>query len=341
MNDFAEFRHFRYLLEILEQEGLRPAAENLHTTPPNLCKQALEFQERFQLHLYRKRRDNRIAPTKTGTAFIAIARSLLEARDQAIAALKAVESGTIHTLRLGSGTFVDKELFRAACELHREFLPSCVIKPAHADSSDLANEIMRGEIHAAIVTLPVNESDLQVEELRRDRLVLCLRTDHPLAGKPSVRPAELNGNIGVFYHPQRHPEAHVQMMERLSRVGIRVGEFSRAAHPTEIQQLVKDGYGSTLIREGTELDHDLTTRPISGVDWTVNTAFIYHRERRPPTIPVLVRQLRRHIATSQKEKDPTGTMDSLDLRNRGRRRLPRSDRGDSEQLNLLDWRERA
>jgi DNA-binding transcriptional LysR family regulator len=124
MNDFAEFRHFRYLLEILEQEGLRPAADHLHTTPPNLCKQALEFQERFQLRLYRKRRDNRIKPTKTGTAFIAIARSLLEARDQAIAALQAVESGTIHTLRLGSGTFVDKELFRAACEFHRELLPS-------------------------------------------------------------------------------------------------------------------------------------------------------------------------------------------------------------------------
>jgi DNA-binding transcriptional LysR family regulator len=341
MNDFAEFRHFRYLLEILEQEGLRPAAENLHTTPPNLCKQALEFQERFQLHLYRKRRDNRIAPTKTGTAFIAIARSLLEARDQAIAALQAVESGTIHTLRLGSGTFVDKELFRVACEFHREFLPSCVIKPAHADTSDLAKEIVHGEIHAAIVTLPVNESDLQVEELRRDRLVLCLRADHPLAGKPSVRPAELNGNIGVFYHPQRHPEAHVQMMERLARVGIRVGEFSRASHPTEIQQLVKDGYGLTLIREGTELDSDLTTRPIFGVDWTVNTAFIYHRERRPATIPVLVRQLRRHIATSLKEKESTEMMGSPDLRNRGGRQPPRSEGKDSEQLNLLDWRDRA
>lgn len=63
------------------EEGLRPAAERLHTTPPNLCKQAQKFQERFQLHLYRKRLDNRITPTKTGTAFIAIARGVLEARD--------------------------------------------------------------------------------------------------------------------------------------------------------------------------------------------------------------------------------------------------------------------
>lgn len=341
MNDFAEFRHFKYLLEILLEEGFRPAADNLHTTAPNLYKQAQEFQEQFHLRLYRKLRDNRLKRTKTGTAFIAIARGLLEARDEAISALQAIDGSEIDTLRLGSGTFVDKELFRTACELHREFLPSCVIKPEHADTGDLAKEIVRGEIHAAIVTLPLNESDLQVEELRRDRLVICLRADHPLAGKPSLRPAELSGKIGVLYHPHRHPEAHAQLMERLSRVGIRVGDFSRASHPTEIQQLVKDGYGLTFVREGTELDPDLTTRPILGVDWTVDTAFVCHRERRPPTIPVLIRHLRRHIAATRKENDPSGTMDSLDLRNHGHRRLPRPDRGGSEQMNLLDWRERA
>ena len=151
---------------------------------------------------------------------------MLEARDQAIAALQAVKSGTILTLRLGSGTFVDKELFRAACELHREFLPSCVIKPAHADSSDLAKEIVRGEIHATIVTLSVNEPDLQVEELRRDRLVLCLRADHPLAGKPSVRPAELNGHIGFFII-----RSDIQKPTCAALVGLIIASQLEAAHP--------------------------------------------------------------------------------------------------------------
>ena len=341
MNDYAEFRHFRYLLEILEQESLRSAAEILHTTAPNICKQMQEFQEHFHLCLYRRLRDNRIKRTKSGTGSIPIVRDLLEHRDEVIAAMQAIESGEINTLRLGTGTFVDKELFRAACEFHREVLPSCVIKPEHADSSDLANEIVSGKIHAALVTLPVNEFELRVEELRRDRLVVCLRADHPLAGKPFVRPAELNGNIGVLYHPERHPEAHAQMMERLKRAGIRIGEFSSASHPTEMQDLVKGGFGLALVREGTELDPDLTTRPIFGVDWTVDTAFIYHRERIPHTIPVLVRHLRRHIATLLKEKDPTGTPGSPNSRNGGRKRPARSDGKDSAQLNLLDWKERA
>ncbi len=97
----------------------------------------------------------------------------------------------------------------------------------------------------------------------------------------------------------------------------------------------------TLIREGTELDPALTTRPIFGVDWTVDTAFIYHRERIPPTIPILVRHLRRHIAISLKGKDPTETLGLPISKNDGRKRPKRSNGTDSAQLNMLDWREQA
>jgi hypothetical protein len=59
--------------------------------------------------------------------------------------------------------------------------------------------------------------------------------------------------------------------------------------------LVKEGYGFALIREGTPLEEELTTRPVAGVDWTVDTAVVYHKERYPKTIPILVKKLQRHI----------------------------------------------
>jgi hypothetical protein len=55
-----------------------------------------------------------------------------------------------------------------------------------------------------------------------------------------------------------------------------------------MQALVKDGYGFALVREGTILDDALTTRPITGVDWTVDSAVIYHQQRYPKSIPILV-----------------------------------------------------
>jgi hypothetical protein len=91
----------------------------------------------------------------------------------------------------------------------------------------------------------------------------------------------------------------------LADVGVKIEEYSRASHPSEIQSLVKQGFGFALIREGTILEPELTTRPIAGVTWTVDTAFIYKKEDHPKTIPVLIRLLKsRMTAPSKNAKKP-------------------------------------
>ncbi len=56
---------------------------------------------------------------------------------------------------------------------------------------------------------------------------------------------------------------------------------------------MKEGYGFAMIREGAIIDEDLTTRPIAGVDWTLDTAVVYHKQLRPKTIPILVRKFKK------------------------------------------------
>ncbi len=72
MNDWAEFRHFRYLLAIVEHKGFRVAAEHLRIAEPNLSVQAKQFQEAFAIQLFRKGKNGRIELTETGVAFRAI-----------------------------------------------------------------------------------------------------------------------------------------------------------------------------------------------------------------------------------------------------------------------------
>jgi len=207
-------------------------------------------------------------------------------------------------VRFGSTPLVDQALFRTFCELHKELMPKCAIRPNHGDTAQLAEEIVDGMVDAAIVTLPLKHPALHIEGIRRDRLVVCLRKDHSLASKAALEATDLQNNLAVLYNPQRHPDAHQRLLELLAHAGVTVEEYSRASHPSEMQTLVKEGYGFALMREGIPLEEELTTRPIARVDWTVDTAVVYHKERHPKTIPVLVKKLRRQI---QKDLYPDAT----------------------------------
>jgi DNA-binding transcriptional LysR family regulator len=331
MNDWAEFRHFKYLLAIVEHKGFRAAAEQLHTAQPNLSAQAKQFQDLSAIHLFRKGKDGRIKLTETGIAFKPIAQGLLDARDEAIAAVVAIERGEIRSLRFGCTSLVDQTLFHTCCQMHREILPTSPILPAHGDSLKLMEELAAGEIDAAVDVLPVNDDRLCVEVIRRDRLVVCLRRDHALARKVVFQPSDLQGNLKILYHPQRHPHAHQRHRDWLRQVGVEVEHYSRANHPIELRELVKQGYGFALIREGSKIDDDLTTRPIDGVDWKVSIAIVYNKQRHPKTIPVLARHLKRYFAT------PSTEQPSRQLIGEGRpiRRPPNSSDEGPAQMSLL------
>jgi DNA-binding transcriptional LysR family regulator len=292
MYDWAEFRHFRYLLAVLERQGFRPAAEELNASQPNLTVQARQFQENASVRLFRKTRNGRIRPTETGTAFIAFARLLLSTRNEVMEALRAIDGGEIRSLRFGCSPWVDQALFRHLCSMHKEILPACAIRPTLDDTAHLAEEVLTGIVDAAIVTLPLEHPDLHVEELQQERLVVCLRKDDPLASKASLRVTDLKGKLTVFYHPRRHPEAHQRLLELLEEEGIEAHDHSRASNPSELQLLVKEGHGFALVREGSVHDDDLTTRPIAGVNWTVDTALVYRKEQHPKTLPLVLKNLK-------------------------------------------------
>jgi hypothetical protein len=75
----------------------------------------------------------------------------------------------------------------------------------------------------------------------------------------------------------------------LMEVGIEPEVSCSAATPADIQLMVRSGYGVALIDQKTVLDPDLTTRPISGVHWTADTAFVHHCEASHLALPFVIR----------------------------------------------------
>ena len=316
MYDLAEFRHFKYLLAIAENGGFRAAAQKLRVSQPALSKQAKEFQEFLNLILFRKTKSGRIRLTPVGSAFIPIARDLLQAREEAIGALKAIQEHVSPLLRIGCSSFVDPEICSRACSLYRELSPLSDIHPTHADATQILSELINRKIDVAIVTLPFDVQGFRVESISQDRLVACLPEEHPLALKVSLSAEDLERNLRIFRQPSQHPAAHARLAELLGDIGITIKDHARTSHPQETMKLVERGFGFALLREGTPLEAGLTTRPILGVDWTVDTAMVFKADTELKYLPIIARSLRREfseVSASLSMKKSAGSAHELKL----------------------------
>jgi hypothetical protein len=127
------------------------------------------------------------------------------------------------------------------------------------------------------------------------------------------------------------------LLELFAEIGVQFDECSRASHPSGMQQLVLDGFGLALIREGTALYPGLTTRPITGAQWTVDTVFIYHNEHHPETIPPLAKHLKLQVSAQAKSpaKVRAETIVLPSLKTRPKHAVQHDGDG-AQQLSLLD-----
>jgi hypothetical protein len=103
----------------------------------------------------------------------------------------------------------------------------------------------------------------------------------------------------------------------------------------ELRELVRQGYGFALVREGSKIDDELTTRPVANVNWMVNIAIAYNRERHPKTIPVLIRHLKRYLADQSNKQDSIELDAGPGIESKSTKRPPRSGDRSSAQMNLL------
>jgi hypothetical protein len=53
------------------------------------------------------------------------------------------------------------------------------------------------------------------------------------------------------------------LLELREETGVKIEEYSRASHPSEMQDLVKQGYGLCLVHEGTKLDAEFTSSTVT------------------------------------------------------------------------------
>jgi DNA-binding transcriptional LysR family regulator len=294
MSDLVELKKLKNLIAVAEAGNISVAAKRLYLSQPSLSIQIKDLEDVMQVPLLV--RDHKgVRATPAAEILITGGRELLRMRDEMIGMARALHRVTFVPMRLGFSSFVDHALYEMVCSIHTSLFPSCEIKPKSGDPVDLLPMLERGEIDAALVTLPASGAGLKAYPFTQSRLVVCMKSDDPLAKLKEITPADLGSKLTIFRDPRQHPEAHDRLIEMLDVVGITGDVANTNKTPHDLQWMVESGTGYALIREGSELQPGLVTRPVAGVTWTVDSALIVAKSTSQRTMPHLVREMRKRL----------------------------------------------
>jgi DNA-binding transcriptional LysR family regulator len=290
--DLVEFRHLKYIAAIAETLNFTRAGERLFLAQPSLSKQIKDLEDGTGIQIFVRHHDG-VRITAAGQMIVSYAIEAVKSRNEIIHVARAVHCGEIPPLRIGFSCFVQQDVLRSLSDAYASLFPGCPMQFSGGDPVQILRRMEERNLDAAVLPLPISGDQWTLEPVASAPLAVCMRADGPLAQQTEIQPSELAKRLKIFRNPDAHPEAHARLMEMLAEIGIEPEATCLATTPADIQWMVQSSSGLALIDQKTPLDSSLTTRPIAGVAWTADTAFVHPLSAKHPALPVLIRHLRK------------------------------------------------
>jgi DNA-binding transcriptional LysR family regulator len=301
MSDSLEFRLLKYIVAVAETSNFTRAAQRLFLAQPSLSKQIRDLEEEIKFPIFDRNRDG-VRMTPAGEMILAYARETLRAREELVTMARAVHLGEVPPLRLGFSSFVNANLLQSFRDRYESMFPGCEIQLAGGDPMHVLHRINQRSLDCAILPMPIDNDIYHVQQMSQSPLVVCMRSDDPLASETQLDIQHIAHKIKIFRDPEVQPAAHSRLAEMFEEVGIPMHLACSASTPADIQWMVKARFGLALIDQIASLDLGLTTRPIAGVKWTVDTAFVHHNRADHIALPFIERSLSQHWRDGKRKK---------------------------------------
>jgi DNA-binding transcriptional LysR family regulator len=187
----VELRLYRYVVMLAEVLNFTRAAARLHVAQPALSKQIRQLEEYLGAKLFeRTKREVRL--TAAGEAFTAEARLTLFHADRAVQGAKAAKGLHRGPWSIGYSPLIDLRILSKVRRHLASTYPAAEVCLVSAHTSEQADGLVRGTLHAGLVVLPIREQAVTCEGLYRETLVLALPTGHALATKNRVQITDLD-----------------------------------------------------------------------------------------------------------------------------------------------------
>jgi DNA-binding transcriptional LysR family regulator len=185
-----DIRHLRLFCRIVERRSFSLAAEDLHITQPAASQQVQSLEREFKTTLLDRSR-RRIAATDAGQVLYKYAREMLALHELACNEMLDLEELVTGQVVVGASTGPGGHVLPGLLTQFRKLYPGVRVSLHVDDTHEVIERVVTREFEFGAVGAPTHQSDLVVEPLVRDQVVLVCGPTHPWATRAGVTLDEL------------------------------------------------------------------------------------------------------------------------------------------------------
>lgn len=233
----------RYFLAVAETGNFSRAARRVSVTQPTLSAGIAKLERELGARLFDRDRQ-RVALTPAGSRFLVRARRIAAEYEHALVELSEVTDPTL--LRIGILNTIPTRLVEGWLTAHRALGSGEALEILDGSERDIAERLERGRIDLALSVVRPHHARFAPEVLARERYMMVLPPDHPLADESDVQAEQLaRDRMALRRHCEALPEINRFFVER----GVRPRFVLKTTSDERVLAVVRSGAGIGMMPE--------------------------------------------------------------------------------------------
>jgi DNA-binding transcriptional LysR family regulator len=295
-----ELRTMRYIVAVGTELHFSRAAERVHVAQPSLSKQIRNVEEELGVELFNRNR-RKVEITDAGRAFIENAQQALLYADRAAAAARAACAGETGKLLLGVSPSIDLELFLRVGKAFEKRYADVQFQFVSAFASQQAEWVMRSDLHAGLIELPIRYRGLAVLNVFREPVLLAISRNDKLAWAKEIAPEQLKDRRLILL-ADGADRAHDKILGGIQTWGFRPEKILNVMSLAQALDFVAAGEGIAVLRASSERfeSKKVILRAVPGLP-SLDIGIVYRRNIRTPLVRNLLR-VAREVFTEERTR---------------------------------------
>ncbi len=242
-----DLRQLRYFLAVAEELHFGRAAERAHIAQSPLSRQIKQLEESLGVSLF-LRTKRRVELTEAGRAFLPEAKAVLLAAVQAQSTAVRAQAGLIGRLSLG---FTNSAIYTALPQVlavyRRKYPQVELILHESMLTHGQVDALLNKQLDLGFLRPPLKSQDIGVLPFARERLVVALPKEHPLATGAKVDVKALAGEPLILFSRDLDSSLSMTIIGICHDAGFHPRIVQEVGDVPTMIMLVSSGMGMALV----------------------------------------------------------------------------------------------